>query len=191
MELNGRQVEPIREDHLNRYRWVSCFMRPSDLVLDVACGAGYGTQIIGERCALALGYDISEEAIKYANAHYLNAHTGFMLADVTTVSLPRACAAVSFETIEHLPDPLPFLKELRRKTKRLFASVPNQDVLPFDQARHKYHYRHYTLQEFDALLVEAGWRPTAYHGQEGKAGVVYNHVSGTRHTGSTIVVSAE
>lgn len=192
MEVNGRQVEPIREDHLNRYEWASRRVRPSDLVLDVACGTGYGTYMLGDRAALALGYDVSHEAIQYANAHYLTASTGFMCADLNNVSFTNASLAVSFETIEHLEDPIPFLKETRKKAKHLMASVPNQSMLPFDPQRHKYHFRHYTCDQFQELLASVGWSVTSIHGQTGKQGHVWDLPRGaTTHEGTTIIVCAE
>jgi SAM-dependent methyltransferase len=172
MELNGRQVEPVRADHVNRYKFAALRVSKFDTVLDVACGAGYGSAILSRIANRVLGFDIDPGAIDYAQAHYSKDNIRFECQDLTAAELPTAHLAVSFETIEHLETPLAFLTMLRRRSKTLLASVPNQDVLPFDPVRHKHHHRHYTGEQFYELLRVAGWNVTHFYGQHGKEGGV-------------------
>jgi hypothetical protein len=76
------------------------------------------------------------------------------------------------------------LRALRQSARLLLASVPNQDVMPY--AGQAFHYRHYTLRQFEALLRECGWQASLVLGQAGRESEVEPDISGR-----TIVVFAE
>lgn len=173
MLRNGeRQVAPelsgIRRDHVSRYEWAARLLAPGSRVIDLACGVGYGAAVLGDAGHSVFALDRSEEAIDYARKHYNSrANVAHAVADVSALELSETYdAAVCFETIEHLADPLPMLKELARSAPRLIASVPNETVFPHG-GNIKFHYRHYTRGQFKALLESAGWSVIAWHGQVG------------------------
>ena len=189
MSLNSgeRQVSPnienIRRDHVARYEWVAKRLPPASSVIDFACGIGYGCNIMANARHLAHGYDIDEEAIVYAEKNYsVEDFTGFYVGNGNAPgALCSYDAAVSFETIEHIEDPRPLLKALREASPILFASVPNEDVMPWqreDGATTAFHFRHYTKHEFAQLLNECGWAVTEWHGQEGPKSEVEPNVNG-------------
>ena len=189
MSLNSgeRQVSPnikdIRRDHVARYEWVAKRLPASRMVIDFACGIGYGCNIMANAGHYVHGYDIDEEAIVYAENNYkVSRHTGFFVKNGNAPGdLCSYDAAVSFETIEHIEDPRPLLKALRESAPILFASVPNEDVMPWqreDGATTAFHFRHYTKHEFAQLLNECGWAVTEWHGQEGPESEVEPNVNG-------------
>src|SRR5262249_39847835 len=75
-------------------------------------------------------------------------------------------AAVCFEAIEHLRDPRPMLRELRRLAGVLLCSVPNETGFPW-RPGYRHHHRHYTAGELEALLRECGWTVTGWLHQDG------------------------
>lgn len=168
MQEGERQVAPsidgIRRDHVARYEWAARILgsKKCRAVADFACGVGYGSNHLASCGYKVTGFDKDAEAIAYASEHYAHLYARFVQADGL---LPRGKfdAAVCFETIEHVPDPLSLLKSLRTSAPLLIASVPNEDVFPWNG--HAFHERHYTKQEFAALLNEAGWHVTEWHGQ--------------------------
>ena len=175
-----RQVSPtrdgIRRDHLARYEWAAKLLQGARVV-DLACGIGYGTQLLAENGCAAIGIDRDEETIEYANKHYKHAGNKFYSADVTNgVKLPEMDAAVCFETIEHIEDPRPLLKALHQSAPILIASVPNEEVFPWKN--YAFHFRHYTQDEFTQLLNECGWTPVSWYGQEGPESEVEQDVNG-------------
>lgn len=99
--------------HLARYIWAKKRIKGS--VLDVSCGTGYGTDILG-----ASGADIDEESIKYAKKHF---KCPFQLCDLEK-DFPKGSwdTVVSFETIEHLENPHNFLKNCGRY--KFIFSIP-------------------------------------------------------------------
>jgi len=180
MLAGERQVAPtldgIRADHVARYRWAAQRLPPKSIVVDLACGVGYGTYILAQAGHTVLGVDRDAEAVSYAQTHYSNERTLFLEASAEGFTDDGYGAAVCFETIEHVEAPLPMLKALNRAAPLLLASVPNEAVIPW--ADHPFHFRHYTRDEFEALLTDAGWRVTEWWGQIGKRSPVGPNVEG-------------
>ena len=99
-----RQQSPslsgIHPGHLERYFFAAKQVRGT--VLDAACGCGYGSKIMWDSGAFVTGIDLEKDAIHYARTHYPGPE--YILADVTTFRGVYDCV-VSFETMEHLPNP--------------------------------------------------------------------------------------
>lgn len=186
MEFGERQVSPtvagIRRDHVARYEWAASVLPAKSRVIDFACGVGYGSRILAEAGHKARGYDLSAEALAYADKYYAAPGTIFVSGDGNAPQgLPEVDAAVCFETIEHIEDPRPLLRALRRAAPLLLASVPNEDVMPWSPAPGfitAFHHRHYTKAQFNALLEECGWCAVEWYGQEGPESEVEPKVKG-------------
>jgi O-antigen biosynthesis protein len=145
--------EVVVAEHLARYR-LAARLAPGCRVLDAACGDGYGTAMLAAAGAVAaLGVDLSEETVARAREkHGIEAAAG----DVTALPFDDGAfdLVVSFETIEHVADPLRALSELARVTApdgALLVSTPNPreylDENPF-------HVRELDPDEFLAALRE-------------------------------------
>ena len=126
-----------RQFHIDRYRFAADYLQklenPRLVILDSASGTGYGSDILkSARPQQIIGVDISPEAVKYATRKYSSEHCRFLTADVTNMSGltdKTFDAVVSFETIEHIKEPLAFLKEVHRLLKEngtLIISTPNK-----------------------------------------------------------------
>jgi SAM-dependent methyltransferase len=186
MREGERQVSPtiegIRRDHVARYEWIAKYLAPESKVIDFACGIGYGCNILAKAGHEANGFDIDEEAIEYANTHYKLDKSDFFLDDGNNPGeLGEYDAAISLETIEHVEDPRPLLKALREAAPMLIASVPNESVMPWQIAPGvvtAYHYRHYTMAEFNDLLQECGWKVIEWYGQAGPESEVEPDING-------------
>jgi len=171
-----RQVAPhlsgIRRDHVARYEFavqqIEHLGLDSARVIDIACGVGYGSWIMATGAgARVLGIDAFGPAIDYARQHWSARTTQYLCATAQEVELPtEQDLAVCFETIEHLTDQdaTILLRKLRRSAKVLLASVPNEDEMPFGEG-YAFHHRHYTSNQFEALLNSAGWKVEAWFGQ--------------------------
>jgi SAM-dependent methyltransferase len=150
-------------DHIRRYLYAQQFVQ-GRMVLDIACGTGYGRDILAMGGALrTIGIDISLEALHYAAA--LRGANGFCCGNATHLPVKSVSLdlVVSFETLEHLHEPARFLAEVARVLKPdgdFVLSVPNRAVVspgsptPFSP----YHAFEPTLSEFETLLASSGWK---------------------------------
>jgi SAM-dependent methyltransferase len=170
LKSGERQVattrDGVRKDHLARYDWAAHQLPPHSYVIDLGCGIGYGARILAEAGHTVFAVDIDAEAIEHAKAHFAHPNVEYVCAPAARVYLPEADAAVCFEVIEHLAEPLPVLQELAQAAPVLLASVPNEDVFPW-RPEYVFHHRHYTPGDFGGLLAEAGFRVHWIGGQLG------------------------
>jgi len=186
MKEGERQIAPtkegIRKDHVERYEWAAQMIPLNSRVIDFACGVGYGTNIMASLGHSVEAFDIDDEALDYAREHYRHDHATFSKQNANTPeALPLVDCAVCFETIEHLEDPRPLLLALREAAPMLLASVPNEDVMPYEISPGvvtRFHHRHYTKHQFAELLRECGWCATEWFGQDDDQSAVEQNVAG-------------
>jgi hypothetical protein len=118
------------------------------------------------------GVDIEPEAIAYARKHYQGPSYEIQSAYAVRGSFD---ALVSFETLEHLDDPLSVLKAV--DVPLVIASVPNEERYPFSKekfAGDDYpHLRHYTPEQFHGLLNDAGYVVARTWCQKDKQGDIH------------------
>lgn len=113
---------PYGAMHVERYRFAAGLLLAEDTVLDMACGAGYGTHLLARSCCEAVGVDCSPAAVEYARGRYAQR---FLVGDFFEFE-GEADVVVSFETAEHIRAPLPFvLSSLAERSRRLLiGSIP-------------------------------------------------------------------
>ncbi|NBL00836.1 MAG: class I SAM-dependent methyltransferase, partial [Erysipelotrichia bacterium] len=143
------------DGHCIRYFKASEFVRAGDSVLDLACGLGYGSHIL-YHSSLAKnikGIDLCDDSITYANMYYSNENVNFEVGNAQAISQIADNSIdfiTSFETIEHLPKPDKYLKELYRVLKpsgRLMISAPNDWSDETGKDPNPYHLHVYTLEK--------------------------------------------
>jgi 2-polyprenyl-3-methyl-5-hydroxy-6-metoxy-1,4-benzoquinol methylase len=162
----------VRRDHLQRYRWAQSY-GPGLRIIDAATGCGYGAAMLADAgAARVFGFDINERALMCAVEHWSRPGVTFERHDLMAPELPPADMVVSFETVEHLPDPRPFLKAAAKAAPVLLASVPNQAVVPFSAKSFPFHVQHFTKSQLRDLLRECGWEPVEWFGQKTKTSKV-------------------
>lgn len=88
--------------HLARYRFAITLQRPRGSALDLACGSGYGIEILREYGYTTIGVDKDEKAIEYARTHY--PANRFLRADITyNPGIWQPYNLITFfEALEHL-----------------------------------------------------------------------------------------
>lgn len=141
--------------HLARYAFAKSFAEGKS-VLDVACGAGYGSAVIADVARRVVGMDRSGTAVRYALTRYRRANAAFLVGDAGRLPFPEASfeTVVSFETIEHLPDIPRYLEEVRRVLRpggEFVVSTPKARKTTTRPAN-PHHTIEYSAQDFEALL---------------------------------------
>lgn len=159
-EPTGERFDPfsmhghlIEAEHLARYAWATQFAA-GRRVLDGACGEGYGTAMLaGAGATEVVGVDLDESVIARLR-EAAKPSTRFDAADLRKLPYgdDEFDIVVSFETIEHVPDPETVLDELARVLKPgglLLVSTPNRDVYT---PGNPFHLRELTPHEFSEAL---------------------------------------
>jgi SAM-dependent methyltransferase len=133
---------------------------PSPRILDAGCGTGRNLAEFG-RLGPAEGVDISPQVVEFCRQRGLQ---GVREAVVEDLPFEDARFDLIFATdvIEHLPDDLPALGELRRvaaSDARLVVTVPAYNWLWSDHDRAYHHYRRYTRPMLRSRMRAGGWEP--------------------------------
>ena len=147
--------------------------------IDAGCNCGYGAAILADTGLIVTAFDLWFQGLEYARRHWARPGVTWVKADFEgAFEFPTTGAVVAFEVIEHLGDPRPLLIEARRVAGRLLASVPNEDVWPWEPRLAPVHKRHYTRAQLEGLLTECGWTVTGWWGQAGGESPVEPEVHG-------------
>ena len=145
---------PLAE-HLKRYDFAKQFC-VNKVVLDAACGVGYGLNCLAEAAGEVVGVDASLEAIAYAKEHYQRGNVQFEVMDVCSLRFPHQYfdLVCSFETLEHLDNPERFIFEVKRVLKKdgiFIVSTPHVRRTTY-HPKNLYHKVEFSGKDFEGLL---------------------------------------
>ena len=160
LELTGERTLPdVPEEnywfrrHLAVYEWIA--ERVTGMtVTDLACGEGYGSDLLAAHAADVIGVDANPEASAHATARYRRPNLRFERDLVENVSGPRD-VIVFLQTIEHIADPRALLERIALAAPIAYISTPNLLTLAPEGAEksdNPWHLREYTLQSYRELL---------------------------------------
>ena len=154
-EVQGK----IELEHFHRYIFASHFVK-GKLVLDIACGEGYGSNMLAAGIAShVIGVDISEEAVEHAKQQYQKPNLEFKQSSCDAIPLADSSidVVVSFETIEHHDRHEEMLQEIKRVLKPdgiLIISSPDKYEYSDKPGRTNiYHVKELYRHEFDGLIA--------------------------------------
>ncbi len=152
----------LLDGHMARYQRVAR-RGAGKVILDMACGSGYGSRFLKQAGASSVvGVDLNSAAIEYAKLRYPSPGVEFICADATTFQSPQRFDLIAcFETIEHVPDPLAFARNLRSLLKdegELFLSLPLGETRHIDP----YHLHAFSQEAIFSLLDTAGFEVNLY-----------------------------
>jgi 2-polyprenyl-3-methyl-5-hydroxy-6-metoxy-1,4-benzoquinol methylase len=150
--------------HIARYMLARQYLPREGVIVDAACGLGYGSAILAQSApqAQVVGIDNSDFAVRYAEKNFPQnlANLTFRQGDVCDLG-PFADASVdlvaSFETVEHLREPRDFLKEVQRVLKpggRFICSVPNLWVDESGKDPNPWHFHVFDFSRLANLCSE-------------------------------------
>jgi len=153
--------------HVARYEFAKTYLLSEDIVLDMACGTGYGTKLLSNHCQTISGVDISSVAIKYAKSKYRNKNIEFIVGDFFSYT-KKADAVISFETIEHIKYDGNFadiIQKLADYSNRIvIGSVPYKEKM----GNNKYHYFFGIDEGYFVFLRKSGNLSFFYQTNDGK-----------------------
>jgi 2-polyprenyl-3-methyl-5-hydroxy-6-metoxy-1,4-benzoquinol methylase len=131
----GERDDHVEREHVARYEFAK-FLCKGKKVADIACGTGYGMQILGTVALSVEGYD--KECLCRNTVIDLDRESWTKSYDVI----------VSFETIEHLAHPDFFLKNAARTAQQLVVSTPIGEFRGYNP----HHKQVWSFEQFRSLL---------------------------------------
>ena len=160
LELTGERTLPDvpaenywYRRHLAVYEWIA--ERVEGLrVADLACGEGYGSDVLARSAADVIGVDANPDAHDHAKARYARENLRFERGLVEDFSELRD-AIVFLQTIEHIHDPDKLLQAIAAAAPTAYISTPNRLTLAPEGAEksdNPWHLREYTAAEYRELL---------------------------------------
>ncbi|MDO9153718.1 MAG: class I SAM-dependent methyltransferase [Paludibacter sp.] len=176
MDLTGERYMPqmkgiIELEHLNRYYFVVNQLDLSDkIVVDLASGEGYGSNILSEYALKVIGIDINNQAVEHANSVYSKENLKFIQGDAAKIPLKENSADVfvSFETIEHHDKHEQMLTEIKRVLKPdgiLVMSSPDKYYYTdLPDYHNQFHVKELYYDEFK-LLIAKYFKYNAFYSQ--------------------------
>lgn len=144
-------------EHLHRYAVVSSYIKDK-VVLDIASGEGYGSNLMSKEASFVYGIDIDEATIQAAKAKYKKENLNFLSGSTSKIPLENNSidVVVSFETIEHHDEHDQMIVEVKRVLKPngiFILSTP--DKLYYSDKRgynNKFHVKELYKHEFEVLI---------------------------------------
>ena len=161
LPLTGERTAPdVPEEnywyqrHVAAYRY-ACELIDGGHVLDAGCGEGYGTAMLAEAGADALGVDLDEAIVRRAADRYAGAR--FDVANLVDLPYDDASfdAIISLQVIEHLHTPQEFIAQcvrLLRPGGVLMLSTPNRLTFSPEGTRNPFHTFEFSPSELDAVV---------------------------------------
>ncbi len=160
LELTGERTLPDVPDenywfrrHLAVYEWIAGRV-PGLRVADLACGEGYGSEVLARTAAEVVGVDANPQAHEHARLKYARPGLHFERSLVERYEGP--CDAIVFlQTIEHIEDPQALLEGFAAAAPVAYVSTPNRLTLAppgAGKSDNPWHLREYTLGEYRELL---------------------------------------
>ncbi len=126
-------------------------------MLDLACGTGYGTAILGTVAASATGLDISQDSVVKARRRYGNENIRYVVGDSCALPFDDDSfdVVVANEMIEHIEDTGSLIDEVKRVLRpngRFLVSTPNKPIYNRYKPPNIFHTSEMDINEFRTLL---------------------------------------
>ena len=156
-----RLVTKINEywtlEHLHRYAIVKDLVIGKD-ILDIACGEGYGSNLLSDYANSVIGIDISSEAVNHAASKYKKDNLRFQHGSTLFIDLPELSIdiVISFETIEHLVEHDTMLQQIKKILKTngvlIISSPDKKNYSDIPRYVNPFHLKELYKSEFESLI---------------------------------------
>lgn len=163
--IPGKTEKRIEKDHYARYMFSKKYVR-NKRILDIACGVGYGAEVMGSEYSSYLGVDINPQNIQYAKNTYRKNNVEYVEGNVLSFKDDPFDIILCFETIEHVKDYKKALTSLYGNLKPgglLIISSPNRIITSKhalnieDRPENKFHTQEFLPMELISELSLCGF----------------------------------
>lgn len=165
LEYTGERYVPkgtsdeMTIEHTQRYLFAKEFAN-NKIILDAACGEGYGSHILSKEANKIYAIDIDKETINKARKKYQQDNIEFISSSIERLPFGDEMfdLSISFETIEHVNENIQksFLEEVNRTLKKdgiFIISTPNKRIYSDKvETKNPYHKKEFYRAEFQEFL---------------------------------------
>jgi spore coat polysaccharide biosynthesis protein SpsF (cytidylyltransferase family) len=157
-------AQPVDQNEpVNRYRFISKFIKKNDVVLDIACGRGGGSEILSHFAKEVYGIDYNPNYISYAESEFNRSNLKFILGtdELLEDFKSKFTKVISAHTMEHVPDDHLFLQRIKHCLKsngKLILEVPRLAPHPLGKPLWPHHKREYTKRSLEHVLKKTGFK---------------------------------
>lgn len=151
--------KPGVQEHFERYEFAEKYLKPNFVVLDAACGTGYGSEMLSGTVNKVISLEISDHALNWAKSHHQKNNIEFKQANLNNpIDIPSNYfdAIISFETLEHVENQENMLSEFKRMLKPeglLIISSPDREIITEKGgANNEFHINELSKREFTDLM---------------------------------------
>jgi len=141
--------------HLVVYEWIAA-RTLGKRVVDMACGEGYGSEVLARGAASVVGVDANPEAHEHARLRYVRQNLRYE-RDLVETFREECDALVFLQTIEHVQNPgeiLEHFKSMLAPGGVAYVSTPNLLTLAppgAEKSENPWHVKEYRAHEFREL----------------------------------------
>ena len=139
--------------HLTRYKFASRLVRPTDRLIEIGCGSGYGARYLSDYVREAVAIDAETKMVEYAQKRFVKGNLSY---DTDVRDRAAFDIVVCFEVIEHMgkEEGRKLLSSVRRMmAPNGFAIISTPRKIPNpSENRKKHHIHEYEYEEFRETL---------------------------------------
>lgn len=152
--FNGNTI-----NHLHRYA-LALKICKNKVVLDIASGEGYGSNLLSEVAKFVYGVDIDKDTIDNAKEKYVKENLEFKVGSTSAIPLKDNSVdiIVSYETIEHHDEHNKMMSEISRVLKpkgMLLVSTPDKHYYSDMRGyKNRFHVKELYKNEFTELISQ-------------------------------------
>jgi ubiquinone/menaquinone biosynthesis C-methylase UbiE len=156
--LTTTKRSEIMIHHLHRYAMAIDLAR-GKVVLDIASGEGYGSNLLAKVAQSVLGVDIEKKVVDFANKKYTQPNLEFKVGSTSLIPSKDKVfdLIVSFETIEHHDEHEQMMEEFKRVLKPggvLIISSPDKlNYTDIPQYTNSFHVKELYKEEFKKIIA--------------------------------------
>jgi 2-polyprenyl-3-methyl-5-hydroxy-6-metoxy-1,4-benzoquinol methylase len=153
-------------EHLHRYGIVMPFAE-NKVVLDIACGEGYGSKLLSAKASKVYGVDIDPVTVQNATNKYKAPNLSFIQGSADKIPLADSSVdtVVSFETIEHHDKHGEMLNEIKRVLKPGGILIMSSPEKAGEVSFNEFHVKELSRAEF-VDLIEAHFKFAKFYSQK-------------------------
>lgn len=155
--LETDQFNENTSEHLHRYALAAELVQ-GKTVLDIACGEGYGSNLLSKSARHVTGIDLDPETVTKAAGKYRSPNLQFKAGNICAIPMQDQSVdiVISFETLEHHDQHDQMMREIKRVLSPTgFCLVSTPDKLVYSDRKNfknPFHVKELYREEFRTLL---------------------------------------